>query len=58
MDNPEKLATQGYTRYRTKRNKTNNTPQKTKMVSNSKMLDINIRKHTQKNTIRYKLGMF
>jgi hypothetical protein len=31
---------------------------KTKMVSNSKMLDINIRKHAQKNTIRYKLGMF
>ena len=29
MDNPEKLATTGYTRHRTKTNKTKNTTQKT-----------------------------
>ena len=45
MDNPQKPTT----RQRTKTNKTNNTTQKTKKMSNSKMLDVNIHKHTQKH---------
>jgi len=47
MDNPEKLATLD-SRQMTKTNKTKNTTQKIKEMNNSNMLDITMRKHTQK----------
>ena len=46
MDSPEKSAT--VSTYDTGQRQTKNKTQKTKKMSNSKMLDINIRKHTHK----------
>jgi len=48
MDNPEKLATLGIQRHRTKTTKTIALHRKLKSWAAAKMLDITIRKHTQK----------
>ena len=50
MDNPEKSATVSTYDTGRRQTKQKNKTQKTKKMSNSNMLDINIRKHTQ-NTI-------
>ena len=48
MDNPEKSATVSTYDTGQRQTKQKNKTQKTKKMSNSKMLDINIRKHTHK----------
>ena len=51
MDNPEKTGNFRFTRQmrRGKKKQTKKKPQKTKKMSNNKMLDITIRKRTRKH---------